>query len=135
MLRVLLVDDGPEQATLVARALQRTGIDITLDTAATGVAAFDYLSSRASTNEGELPDVVLLDLGLPDIDGHDVLATLKLIRELQHIPVVILSGSQDPEDIDRGRNLRASSYIVKPLSIDELAGSLAKVLTPNVEAK
>ncbi len=110
--RVLVVDDEPSLARALAINLRAAGWEVTL--AATGAAA---LEAAASAH----PEVVLLDLGLPDIDGTEVLSGL---RGWTDVPIVVLSARQHGEDKVEALDLGADDYITKPFAMDELMARL-----------
>jgi chemotaxis family two-component system response regulator Rcp1 len=112
--RILLIEDSPADARLVLEALDETGITATLDVCNTARAALATLEDERAT-PASLPDLVLLDLNLPDIPGLQVLAQLKADPALCHLPVVVLTTSSADRDISRAYALHANSYIVKPV--------------------
>ncbi len=112
MRRVLVVDDEPALARALAINLRAAGWEVT--TAATGAAA---LEAAASTR----PDVVLLDLGLPDMDGTDVVSGL---RGWSSVPIVVLSARQHGEDKVEALDLGADDYVTKPFAMNELMARL-----------
>lgn len=106
---VLLIDDSPTDATLIARALREGGIPHKLAIAADGPRGLDIL--RGPDPE---PDLVLLDLNLPGLDGWQVLDAIKTDAELCRLPVVVLTTSRRDEDIARTYQAGANTYIQKP---------------------
>jgi two-component system, chemotaxis family, response regulator Rcp1 len=121
---ILLVDDSIGDAELFRLALAETRPDCELLIATDGEQALALLSA------GELPDLMVLDLNLPRLSGHEVLADLRATREprLRRLPVVVMSTSATPDDVQRSYDLFASSHIVKPQDVDrlfELIASLA----------
>jgi chemotaxis family two-component system response regulator Rcp1 len=122
---VLLVEDNAGDAELMRIALAEARPDCRLRVAADGEAALAQLL------EGDVPDLVLLDLNLPRRSGHEVLADLRASDEprLRRLPVVVLSSSGAPEDVQRSYELFASGHIVKPADLDrlfEVAKTLAR---------
>lgn len=112
--RVLLIEDSPADVRLVHEAVEDAGISVTLDVRHT---ARDALATLEATREipASLPDLVLLDLNLPDLSGLDVLARMKRDPALRHVPVVVLTTSSADTDISRAYALHANSYVVKPV--------------------
>lgn len=108
-LRVLLVDDNPTDRFLAQEAFdeQETAVDLRL--CESGAEALDYMHQH----RGQLPDVLLLDINMPGMTGLEVLSEMKKRPELVHIPVVMLTTSQDSTDIEAAYTLQASSYLVK----------------------
>ena len=115
---ILLVEDNPDDEELTLRALKKSNIMNRVVVTRDGAAALDYLFARgehAKRDPGETPQVVLLDLKLPKIDGLEVLRTLRADPRTKLLPVVILTSSAEEQDIVRGYDLGANSYIRKPV--------------------
>ena len=113
---VLLVEDNPDDEALTVLALRRetaTNVEVARD----GQEALDYLFNDAKS----MPQLVLLDLKLPKIDGLDVLRRVREDERTCLTPVVILTSSNAPNDVDAGYRLGANSYIRKPVDFDEFA--------------
>ncbi len=129
-LTVLLVEDDPAHAEIVRRNFRDFFAENRLEHVSDGRAALDYLYRRGAFEDRHAaprPDLVLLDLRLPGIDGLTVLRTVKEDPLLASIPVVILTTSAAEGDIDRAYTHRANSYLVKPVDFDEFV-SLLKTL-------
>ena len=119
---ILLVEDNPDDAALTLRALKKNNITNKIVVARDGVEAIDYLfdtGMNAGCDHNLLPEVVLLDLKLPKMDGFEVLARLRADERTKLLPVVILTSSKEEEDIARGYNLGANSYIRKPVDFEQ----------------
>ena len=117
--RVLIVEDSPEMADLLAISLQADNIGS--DGADSGAKALELAKSKPF-------DLVLLDLGLPDMDGLDVLAALKADAALKPIPVIVITGRERTEDKLRAFNLGAVDYVNKPFNLDEVVLLVEKAL-------
>ena len=89
-----------------------------LEVVSDGVEAMDYLHNRGTFKKARRPDLILLDLNLPRMSGHEVLAEVKADPSLRRIPVVVLSTSTADEDIVRSYDLHASVYVAKPVDFD-----------------
>ena len=113
-LDILLVDDNPGDADLVTEAFAESSLGTRVRVARDGVEALALL------NATPLPDIVLLDLAMPRMNGHEVLEALKRSPLHRRIPVVILTSSRLPADILASYEAHASSYIVKPVGIEGL---------------
>ena len=119
---ILIVEDSDEHFEAVRRAFRKTAIDNPVHRCADGDEALDYLFRRgayAKPDTAPRPAVVLLDLNLPGTDGRDVLEQLKADPELRILPVIVLTTSSHPGDIELCYRTGASSYIIKPLRFDE----------------
>jgi CheY-like chemotaxis protein len=115
--RVLLVEDDDDHAELMLRNLRDSGTNQVMRLA-DGEAALDYLHRRgafAAAAQTPLPDVVLLDLRLPKVDGLQVLKEIKSSEALRRIPVVVLTTSESEMDLVRAYDLAANAYVVKPV--------------------
>lgn len=127
---ILLIEDNEDHAMLVTLAFEDLDMHCRLHWVKNGVEAMDYLYHRGefiNLLHSPRPDLILLDLGLPLIDGHGVLKAIKESEELRAIPVVILTTSQNKDDIMRAYSNNANSYLIKPMSSDilvKMIGSL-----------
>lgn len=121
---ILLVEDDPDHVELALRALEKHGVANRVLVARDGAEALDYLSEgRLAT----LPEVVLLDLNLPKICGLDVLRQIRVNENTRHLPVVILTSSDEETDLARSYELGVNSYIRKPVSFAEFAEAIRQV--------
>jgi CheY-like chemotaxis protein len=115
---ILLVEDNPSDVRLTQRALEQSHITNPLVVAEDGREALDYLfalGAHAGRDAAELPRLVLLDLKLPRVDGLEVLRQLRANERTRRLPVVILTSSQEQQDIMAGYELGANSYVRKPV--------------------
>ena len=120
---ILLVEDSEDDAILTQRALNLAGVTSPIVVVETGPAAIDYLSGTNQFQDRArfpLPAVVLLDLKLPMMSGHEVLSWIRSQRHLEGMPVVVLTSSSEPSDLRRSYSLGANSYLVKPLTTRQL---------------
>lgn len=121
-LTILLVEDNDDHAELVVRTFEDHVIANQLFRVADGRAALDYLfccGSFAPPAVCPRPNLILLDLRLPKVDGLEVLQTIKESLELRSIPVVMLTSSESENDVAKAYGLYANSYLVKPLDFDK----------------
>lgn len=119
---ILLVEDNPDDEELTLRALKKNSIKNEIVIARDGAEALDYLFCRGefiNRNINDVPQVVLLDLKLPKIDGLGVLKEIRTHEATRHMPVVILTSSREEQDLIRGYNFGANSYIRKPVDFNE----------------
>ncbi|MBU0610660.1 MAG: response regulator [Armatimonadetes bacterium] len=115
---ILLVEDNPDDIELIQRALRQNHIANEMVVTRDGAEALDYLLGPGA--EGRpLPVVILLDLKLPKVDGHEVLRRIRAAERTKLLPVVILTTSDEQEDITRSYANGASSYVRKPVDFDE----------------
>lgn len=124
---ILLTEDREFDTQLVQRALQGGSID--LYCVGSGESCLEFLRKQGEFFDVPTPDLVLLDLSLPGIDGRDVLTIIKNDVDLKYIPVVIFTGSMDPADLFRQYEAGCGGYIVKPADYDELARVLRSIIT------
>lgn len=127
---ILLVEDNEDDVFLMKHALASAGVTNPVHVAETGSLAVDYLSGAGKFGDRgkyPLPAVVFLDLKLPLMSGHEVLAWLRAQRHLEGLIVVVLTSSNEPSDLRRSYSLGANSYLVKPLTARQLL-DLAKAL-------
>lgn len=120
---ILLVEDNEDDAFLMKRVLAASAVSLPIVTVEDGQAAIDYLGGAApfeNRREHPLPAVVFLDLKLPFVSGHEVLAWIRSQPHLEGMIVVVLTSSGEPSDIRRCYSLGASSYLVKPLTSRQL---------------
>jgi CheY-like chemotaxis protein len=118
-IEILLVEDNPGDVRLTRELLKECKIANTLVAIGNGVEAMQYLRREAGFVDAARPDLVLLDLNLPRMNGHEVLAAVKADPELRRIPVVILTTSKAEEDVVKSYNLHANCYITKPVGLDQ----------------
>ncbi|BAY92156.1 MULTISPECIES: response regulator [unclassified Tolypothrix] len=120
---LLVVEDSDEDFSTFQRLLQREGVVNPIYRCITGDQALDFLYQTGSYCNPDIaprPAVILLDLNLPGTDGREVLQEIKQDEVLKKIPVVIMTTSSNPKDIEICYSYSISSYIVKPLEIDRL---------------
>jgi CheY-like chemotaxis protein len=118
---ILLAEDDPGDQELTRRALQEDVLDTDLHVVSNGEAAMDYLLHRGRYSdpaEAPHPDLVLLDLNLPRLDGRQVLEQMRSHPDLRRIPVVVLTTSKQEEDILRSYDLGCNSFITKPVDVE-----------------
>jgi two-component system, chemotaxis family, response regulator Rcp1 len=111
---ILLVEDNPADMRLVSEALAEGGVPARLHWAASGEEALDFLRRQGAHGGQATPDLVLLDLNLPGLDGHEVLAAMKCDAALKRIPVVVLTSSSARQDVLAAYGAHANAYLVKP---------------------
>jgi len=117
---ILLVEDNPADVNMLRERLLESKVANELHVVNDGEAALDFLYRRGEFAAAPRPDLVLLDIGLPKKSGLEVLAEVKADPDLRRIPVIILTTSKAEEDVLRGYDLHANSYITKPVHLSEL---------------
>jgi chemotaxis family two-component system response regulator Rcp1 len=115
---VLLVEDDPTDVEITLEALDGSRFPTHVEVMADGRRAIDYLSDGAGQGGDRRPDLVLLDLKLPEVSGHEVLAFIKGQAHLKSIPVVVISSSTDESDVRRSYGQHANCYVAKPVELD-----------------
>jgi chemotaxis family two-component system response regulator Rcp1 len=117
-IQVLLVEDSPGDARLTQEAFRSAGETMRLHIVADGVEAMAFLRHQGIHADAPRPDLILLDLNLPKMDGRQVLAQVKDDDSLKLIPTVILTTSSSDEDILKSYALQANCYLSKPVQLD-----------------
>ena len=117
-LQVLLVEDSPGDVRLTQEAFRESDIEICLHVAVDGVEAMEFLRHEGAYADAPRPDLILLDLNLPKMDGREVLARIKEDDRLKTIPTVILTTSEAEVDIVTSYELLANCYLSKPVQLD-----------------
>jgi CheY-like chemotaxis protein len=118
-IEILLVEDNPGDVRLTKEALRECKMHNRLTVVEDGLAALACLKREGEFKNASLPDLILLDLNLPKLDGREVLKVIKNDDRTKRIPVVILTTSQAEEDIIRTYDLQANCYINKPVDLDQ----------------
>ncbi|HCA26613.1 MAG TPA: two-component system response regulator [Betaproteobacteria bacterium] len=124
---VLLVEDNPDDAELARFALEENHLLNKVVWAQDGRAALDYLFSRNEDSTDALPEMVLLDLKLPKVDGLEVLRQIRAHDATCRLPVVIMTSSKEEQDLIDGYSLGANSYIRKPVDFDQFASAVRQL--------
>ncbi len=117
-IEVLLVEDSPGDVRLTQEAFHGANPAVHLNVAADGVEAMEFLNREGKHRRAPRPDLILLDLNLPKMDGRQVLAQIKTHSTLKTIPTVILTTSDAEADIAKSYQLNANCYLRKPVQLD-----------------
>ncbi len=129
---VLHIDDDPNDTELLKAAARRANIDCVLRNVEDGEQAIAYLSGAgefANRSHYSMPSLILLDLKMPRATGLEVLKWIRANRNLEAIPVVILSGSELQDDIQQAYEIGANSYLIKPLGFEALVSMVRNIET------
>jgi CheY-like chemotaxis protein len=118
-IEVLLVEDNPADVELTVKALADGKLRHNVHVAADGQAALQFLRREGSHADAPRPNLILLDLTLPNMDGLELLAKLKQDVALRSIPVVVLSSATSDADVEEAYGLHASCYIRKPVNYEQ----------------
>jgi len=127
---ILLIEDNPDDEALTLRALKRNNILNNVVIARDGAEALDYLFGQGQHQQREanrLPELVLLDLKLPKIDGLEVLRRIRADDRTRRLPIVILTSSNEERDIVAGYDLGANSYIRKPVDFNQFTEAVRQL--------
>ena len=126
-LEVLIVDDDAGDVLMIEEALTANSVLSQLHVVADGIEALAFLRREEPHTEAPRPQLILLDLNMPRMDGREVLAAVKGDEELRSIPVVVLTSSALDEDVLRSYELRANAFVTKPLDLDEFTAIVQRI--------
>ena len=117
-LTIIIIEDNRADVRLLREALRESFLDPTLYILNDGSSAIRFFDEIKQENSQELPHLILLDLNLPQINGLEVLQHIKGDDTLKRIPVIVLSSSQNPDDIAKAYDLHANCYLTKPVDLE-----------------
>lgn len=124
---ILLVEDNEGDVVLTRDAFEESKFKTQLSVVKNGQDALDFLFKRGSFEKAEKPDLILLDINIPIINGLDVLQEIKLDESLKKIPVIILTTSSNENDVNKAYLNYANSYIVKPIEFDDFLKAVLQI--------
>jgi len=127
MIQVLLVEDDPGDVLITREAFEENKVRNQLNVVNDGVKALAYLRREDIYADAPRPDLILLDLNLPKMGGHEVLEQIKSDADLQSIPVVVLTTSDAEEDVLRSYNLHANAYVTKPVDFERFLSVVRQI--------
>jgi CheY-like chemotaxis protein len=116
---VLIIEDNPGDVRLLEEAFSELRANVRIEVAKDGAEGIQVIA-RASQNKDGAPDLILLDLNLPKISGHEVLSKIKSDPRTQHIPVLVLTSSRAESDVHRAYQSHANAYLRKPSTLEGL---------------
>ncbi|WP_446214116.1 response regulator [Micromonospora sp. IBSANI012] len=117
--RILVVDDDPGDVLMIEEALEDSEIEKVIDVVSDGQEAMEFLRREGRHTGARRPDVILLDLNMPRMDGRQVLGEVKQDEDLRTIPIVVLTTSNADTDIVGSYTLQANAYVTKPIDLDD----------------
>jgi CheY-like chemotaxis protein len=124
---ILIAEDNPDDVEMLRRSFQQAGIEATLEVAANGAEAIQYLEGSGPFATGEkrrLPDFVLLDLKMPGKDGFEVLRWVREQPALKDLPIIVLTCSDEIRDVNKAYALGANSFLTKPLDFTDFKNTV-----------
>ena len=127
---ILLVEDNPDDVELTRLAFEEANVANRVVVAADGAEALDYLFARgkhAGRDPAQLPSIVLLDLNLPKLDGREVLQAIRANPTTRDLPVIVLTTSAEPFDVEASYALGVNSYIQKPVDFEQFVWAVRQV--------
>ena len=127
MLHILLVEDNPGDVRLTREAFTSAGVETSIRAVTDGDEALEFLADCRDDESITTPDLVLLDLNLPRVDGFEVLEAIRDDPAYSRLPVLVLTSSSAEEDIARSYDLCANAHLTKPNSLDEFTEMAAAV--------
>jgi CheY-like chemotaxis protein len=119
LIEILLVEDDPGDVRLTMEALKKSKVHTHLNVVGDGIEALAFLRRQGKYKDAPHPDIILLDLNMPRMDGRELLVQLKADPDLHRIPAVVLTTSAAEEDIARSYELHANCYITKPVDLSQ----------------
>ncbi len=127
---ILIVEDNPEDYETTCRAFKKSGLSNPLAWCSDGDSALDYLYRRGEYQDpgsAARPSIIMLDLNLPGTDGYEVLSEIKQDPDLKTIPVIVLTTSTDPRDIEGCYQAGANSYVHKPVNLQGFIDAIERL--------
>lgn len=118
-IKILMMEDSPDDVFFTKEALRETKMRVNLNVVTNGMDGMAYLKKEGKYADVETPDLILLDLNMPIMDGREVLALIKQDPRMRLIPVVVLTTSQAEEDVLQAYDLHANCYVSKPVDLDK----------------
>lgn len=127
---ILLIEDNPDDEMLTLRALRKQKLANQIDVVRDGAEALDYLRGEGDyedRDKTQIPQIIMLDLQLPKIDGLQVLRQIRTMSHTSNIPVVVLTSSDEEQDIVQSYSLGANSYVRKPVDFEDFIEAVGQI--------
>lgn len=124
---ILLVEDNDDDVFLTREAFAAASLRVNLERVDNGEKCLQYLRKEAPFTNARTPDLILLDMHMPVMDGYEVLAEIVKDEKLHHLPVVVLTTSYEAADIQKMYGLRCSSYITKPVNFESFVTVISQL--------
>ncbi len=124
---ILLVEDNEGDIVLITDAFEEASIAVTLKIVRNGQDALSFLMKKNGYENEPRPDLIILDVNLPRLNGHEVLKVIKEDEDLRRIPVVMLTTSSSPSDINRSYQNHVNCYITKPVDVDDFMKAVVSI--------
>ena len=125
---ILIVDDNEVDRLLLQRAFAQIGVDANLSFAVDGDEALEFLRKEGEFSSAATPDLLLLDLNMPNRDGHETMQEIAESDDLKGLPVIILTTSTSVDDIQSLYRLRCNAYVAKPIQLEKLILVLQRIV-------
>jgi len=129
---ILLAEDSDDDVFFFRRTLEKSGVECGVHRVTNGAEAVEFLRETSSSNSQPLPQTIFLDLKMPVLDGFEVLQWMRTQTFPSQIQVIVLSGSDHPDDKERALHLGAADYLVKPVKAADLLRFLSQVCPPKM---
>ena len=129
MFHILVAEDNPADIRLIEEGFRDFSAPHEVHSVRDGASAIQFLSRTGAHANAPRPNLMLLDLNMPGLNGHEVLAWMRSNPSLDAVPVVVLSSSVNQQDVDRAYRLRANSYLRKPPDLEQFFRALDSVRT------
>lgn len=127
LVHILLVEDNDGDIQLTLDAFEESKVKTNISVVKNGRDALDFLHRRGDFANAEKPDLILLDINIPIFNGHEVLADIKQDPGLKRIPVIMLTTSSNPKDINLAYQNYSNSFVTKPIEMDDFLAAILKI--------
>lgn len=124
---ILLVEDNEGDIALTLDAFEESKVKMEISVTRNGQEALDFLFRRGNYENSKKPDIILLDINIPIFNGHEVLRQIKANSSLKKIPVIMLTTSSNPKDINLAYENHSNSYVKKPLNMEEFLEAILQI--------